>query len=130
MKIAIAVENGMVSQHFGRTPQFLFVDIENNKVVSKELKNNPAYPNHRPGEVPQFVSKNGANWIIAGGMGPMAVNLFKQNGIEVVLGISGTVEEVIQKILNGTLEGGESLCQHAHISAEEHEAHHHHVHGD
>ena len=31
-------------------------------------------------------------------------------GIEAVVGVSGSVDEVIAGILEGTLEGGESLC--------------------
>ena len=48
--------------------------------------------------------------MIAGGMGHRAVEFFRQYGIEVIVGIQGDINEVIKKVLNGTLEGGESLC--------------------
>ena len=44
-------------------------------------------------------------------MGQNAVNLFAQENIETVVGVSGNIDEVIGKILDGTLEGGESLCR-------------------
>jgi predicted Fe-Mo cluster-binding NifX family protein len=75
--------------------------------------------------------------MISGGMGPRAVEFFKEYGIEVIMGVSGEVNDVIKKILNGTLEGGESLCspgggkgygvEKIHTEADDdHEHHHHH----
>jgi predicted Fe-Mo cluster-binding NifX family protein len=43
-------------------------------------------------------------------MGQRAVQLFAEQGIQKVVGISGKVDEVIEKIAKGNLEGGESLC--------------------
>ena len=40
-----------------------------------------------------------------------AKELFSQTGIEAVLGVEGDVEEIIGKIIDGSLEGGESICQ-------------------
>ncbi|MHA1821865.1 MAG: NifB/NifX family molybdenum-iron cluster-binding protein [Promethearchaeota archaeon] len=122
-------ENGQVAHHFGHTPQFLFVRIENGKEIERKIVDNPGYINHQPGVVPQFIISNGAHWIITGGMGPMAVQMFVQSGVNVVQGITGSVDEVIKKIIDGTLKGGESLCEHARMSPEEHKAYHHDVHG-
>ncbi|WP_457557215.1 NifB/NifX family molybdenum-iron cluster-binding protein [Candidatus Harpocratesius sp.] len=129
MRVAIAEENGHVSLHFGRTRNYLFVDFEDGKVINKKLVPNPGAVNHTPGQLPAFVAENKADWIVAGGMGPMAVNLFLQNNIKVVTGVQGSTEDVIQRIIDGTLEGGKSLCDHAHMSAEEHEHHHENIHG-
>ncbi|MHA2001818.1 MAG: NifB/NifX family molybdenum-iron cluster-binding protein [Promethearchaeota archaeon] len=128
MKVAIAEDHGNVSQHFGRTPNYLFVDIVEGKVLNKQLVENPGAINHTPGQLPQFVKDNNANWIIAGGMGPMAVQLFEQGGVSVVIGIQGSTDDVIQKILDGTLHGGKSLCEHAQMSASEHEKYHEDIH--
>ena len=112
MKVAIAEDHGNVSQHFGRTPNYLFVEIKEGKVLNKQLVDSPGAGRHSPGQLPAFIKENNANWVIAGGMGPMAVNLFEDGGISVIVGIQGTIDEVIQKILDGTLHGGESLCTH------------------
>ena len=108
MKIAISTDNGQVSAHFGRCPEFTVVEIENGKVLSKEVIANPG---HHPGFLPKFFSERGIKAIIAGGMGYRAQSLFDEMGMKAVLGISGPVNEIIGKLASGTLKGGESLCR-------------------
>ena len=40
-----------------------------------------------------------------------ATGLFNEYGIQTIVGISGRIDEVIEKLKKGTLEGGESLCK-------------------
>ena len=108
MKIAIATDGNFVSAHFGRCPSFTIVEIEGGKLVNRTVIDNPG---HHPGFLPQFLHKNGVNAIVAGGMGQRALGLFAEAGIEVIVGISGNLDEVINKIVSGTLDGGESLCR-------------------
>lgn len=108
MRIAISTDGGFVSPHFGRCPSFTIVDIKDNKLIKKEIISNPG---HDPGFLPEFLKEKGVIAIIAGGMGQRATALFAEQGIEMVVGISGSIDETIEKILNGTLEGGESLCE-------------------
>ena len=107
MIIAISTDSGMVSAHFGRAPEFTFITIEDNKVLKKEIVPNPG---HTVGSIPQLVNQYGAKFMIAGGMGRRAETFFNQFGIEVIVGIQGRIDDVIKKIIDGTLEGGESLC--------------------
>jgi len=108
LKIAISTDGDFVSAHFGRCPSFTIVEFQNNKVVSRETIDNPG---HHPGFLPQFLSKKGVSAIVAGGMGQRAVGLFAEAKIEVVVGVSGKIEKIVEKLQNGTLEGGESLCR-------------------
>ena len=108
MRIAISTDGESVSAHFGRCPAFSIVDIEDGKISNRETINNPG---HHPGFLPQFLHEKGVQCIVAGGMGQNAVQLFTQNNIETVVGVSGTIDEVIEKIADGTLEGGQSLCK-------------------
>jgi len=108
MKIAIATDGGFVSAHFGRCPSYTIVDVENGELIGRQTIDNPG---HHPGFLPQFLSQQGVNCIVAGGMGRRAQDLFAQAGIETVLGVSGNIDEVISELLKGSLEGGESLCQ-------------------
>ena len=78
MKIAVAVENGEVSAHFGHCDHFLVADIKDGKVNSTDAVANPG---HTPGALPPFVAGLGASVIIAGGMGQKAIDLFKANGV-------------------------------------------------
>ena len=108
MRVAISTDGDFVSAHFGRCPSFTIVDIDNAKVIKKEIVDNPG---HQPGFIPQFLHEKGVNCIIAGGMGMRATGFFNDFGIQAIVGISGKVSEVIEKLLKGTLEGGESLCK-------------------
>ena len=132
MKIAISSDSGNVSPHFGRAPNFTVITIEDNKLIEKKVLQNPG---HTVGSIPQFINDQGAKCMITGGMGRRAQDFFSQYGIEIIMGISGTVKEVIEKILDGTLEGGESICspgggkgygvEKIHTDADDDHEHHH-----
>ena len=108
MRIAISTDGNSVSAHFGRCPSFTIVEIDNGKLINRQTIANPG---HHPGFLPQFLHEKGVNYIIAGGMGPRAEGLFAQAGIQIIVGVSGNIDEVIDKIIKGRLEGGESLCR-------------------
>ena len=108
MRVAISTDGEFVSAHFGRCPSFTIVDIDNDKVGKKEIVDNPG---HHPGFIPQFLHEKGVNCIVAGGMGMRATGFFNEFGIQTIVGISGRVSDVIEKLRKGTLEGGESLCK-------------------
>lgn len=108
MRVAISTDGDFVSAHFGRCPSFTLVDIENGKVVKKTAVSNPG---HMPGAIPQFLHTKGADCIVAGGMGMRATSFFEEYGIKTVIGVSGKIDEVIEKLAKGALEGGESLCK-------------------
>jgi predicted Fe-Mo cluster-binding NifX family protein len=109
MKISIPVEGGEVSQHFGHTPEFAIITVENGKIVSRETLKNPG---HEPGLIPKLMSQNGVNVVITGGVGRKAVDLFDEMNITVISGVSGTVEDAIQGYLAGKLVAGKNLCDH------------------
>jgi predicted Fe-Mo cluster-binding NifX family protein len=108
MRVAISTDGDSVSAHFGRCPSFTIADIQDGKVASRETIANPG---HDPGFLPRFLREKGAECIIAGGMGQRAQILFDENNITTVMGVSGAIDEVLRRICEGTLEGGESLCK-------------------
>jgi len=117
-KIALACEdnkglNGQISQHFGRCPSYLIVDVEGNEIKKSDIISNPYYENHIPGMVPKFISEQGTNVMIAGGMGPRAIDMFSNFGIEVVTGAIGNVGNVLKAYLQGEISGVEP-CKHDH----------------
>jgi len=109
MKIAIPTEGTRVSPHFGRCPSFTIAEVEGNKVVKKEIIDNPG---HEPGRIPEFLKSLGVNTIIAAGMGSKAMDLFNGYGISYVLGVDGKVDDIIGSFIKGELKGGESSCEH------------------
>ena len=115
MKVAIALEGAAVSEHFGHCEGYAVYNIENNNAVWQE---NIANPGHSPGFLPVFLAERGINTVIAGGMGPRAVDLFCENGIDVVLGVHGPAEEAARAYAAGTLVGGTSVCTHDQCSGD------------
>lgn len=109
MRVAVASENGEVAQHFGRCPEYVLYDVENGKVVGKSVVTNPG---HEPGFLPRFLAERAVNCVIAGGMGPRAEQLFRQQGIEVITGVTGSVDRVISDYIAGRLRPGGSFCDH------------------
>lgn len=108
--IAIASEDnkgldGQVSAHFGRCPNYVMAEVEGGQVVSHKVVRNPHHDQHKPGQMPRFINSLGADVILAGGMGPMAVNMFRGFGIDVATGISGTIRDAVEGYLGGNLQG-------------------------
>ncbi|MBA7560552.1 dinitrogenase iron-molybdenum cofactor [Candidatus Atribacteria bacterium 1244-E10-H5-B2] len=108
MKIAISTDAGFVSAHFGRCPSFTIAEIEEGKVPKVEEINNPG---HQPAFLPNFLAERGVKYIICGGMGNRAQMLFAEKKITPVMGVTGKIEEVIEKFVQGKLEAGESSCK-------------------
>ncbi|MBA7611487.1 hypothetical protein ES703_18711 [subsurface metagenome] len=108
MKIAISTDTGFVSAHFGRCPTFTIAEIGEGKILKVEEINNPG---HQPAFLPNFLAECGVKYIICGGMGRRAQNLFAEKEITPIVGVTGKVTEVIEKFVQGKLEGGESLCK-------------------
>ena len=112
MRIAIPVTDGKLSAHFGHCEEFAIVDVdEQTKEISNIVKLQP--PAHEPGVLPQWLSENQTDVIIAGGMGQRAQQLFAQNNIRVVVGASDQPpEELVSAYLDNTLETGDNICDH------------------
>ncbi|MBN2451479.1 MAG: ATPase, partial [Lentisphaeria bacterium] len=63
--------------------------------------------------LPRWLHEQGANLILAGGMGQRAQELFARHGIQVVVGApAGTPEDLVAKYLAGTLEVQGNVCDH------------------
>ena len=108
MKVAISTDNGFVSAHFGRCPEFTIVEVDAGKISKKETIQNPG---HNPGYLPQYLGEKGVEAIIAGGAGQRAQMLFAEKNIQLIVGVSGSVEKNLELLCQGKLVGGESLCQ-------------------
>ena len=112
MKYAVPVTGGMLSPHFGHCEQFVLFDIDetNRRIIQKTFVTAPP---HEPGLLPGWLAKQGANLIIAGGMGSRAQGLFQQNRIGVVTGVmESDPEKAVLSYLNGTLATGSNVCDH------------------
>lgn len=112
MRIFVASDGEQVTQHFGHCKLFRAFDAENGKIVDTKVIENPG---HKPGFLPVFLKENGADVIISGGMGAAAIDLFNQNGIEVIVGASGEARAAAEDYLAGNLKStGEACKEHMH----------------
>ena len=112
MKIAIPLADGRLCMHFGHCEQFALVEAdEATKEVGETTLLTP--PPHEPGVLPRWLGEQGANVIIAGGMGMRAQQLFSQNNIAVVVGAPAEQpEQLATAYLSGTLKTGDNVCDH------------------
>ncbi len=112
IKVAIPVAEGKLCNHFGHCEQFAFVYANQKEKKIKRVEYLDPPP-HEPGVIPRWVSEQGANLVIAGGMGQRAQELFNQQGVKVIVGARGErPEDIVKAYLNGTLDIGENVCDH------------------
>ena len=98
--------NGLQAQcstHFGGSPYFTFVTLDDGKATQAKSLENPG-----PGQAGcmgpvLFMQSNNATKVIALGIGGRPMMGFTQVGIDVFHGIEGTVEDNIQAYLEGKL---------------------------
>ncbi len=113
MKIAVASDNGNVTEHFGHCRNFMIFNTENDQIINSETVANPG---HRPGFLPNFLNDKGVNVIISGGMGAGAIDIFNENNIEVIVGASGDAKAAVTAYLQGVLKSTGSVChEHQHF---------------
>ncbi len=112
MKIAIPLADGKLGMHFGHCAQFALLSVdEKAKTIKATQLLTP--PPHEPGVLPRWLHEQGATLIIAGGMGSRAQGLFKENGIQVVVGAPAEApEQLVSQYLAGTLISGANVCDH------------------
>ena len=124
MKIAIPSEDdkgleSTVSQHFGRTAYYTFVDMEGKEIKNVSVVRVP-FEGHGPGDLPNFVKEHGGDMVVAFGMGSRAVDFFGELGIEVVMGASGKVSDVVAALIEQNLTVDENWKEHGDFGEHSH----------
>jgi len=109
MKVAIAKDGDFVSEHFGHCREYALFTIKDSRITSHE---NLISPGHEPGKLPALLAEHKVTQVLAGGMGPKAIDLFCANNIEVFIGVRGQIETVINDFIAGKITQGESSCSH------------------
>ena len=104
MKVAVSsTGNGLesnVADVFGRCPYFIFVDTQNGQIKGFEAVENKmtAQPSGVGVSAAQMVAEKDISAVIAGAVGPRALEVFRQFDIQVYKA-SGSVKEAVQKFL-------------------------------
>jgi len=108
IRIAVAKKEESISEHFGHCDGYEIFDIEGKEIIHRGFLD---YPGHKPGFLPKFLAGKNVDIIISGGMGSSAKELFRQNNIEVIIGVLGDVEEAVKMYLEGEIESNNSVCE-------------------
>jgi len=89
------------SEHFGRAPYFIVVDVEGGKVVGVNVVKNPTLEHHVHGEVPRLMAKLRVKVVACKGIGPRALRALEELGIETLIADPNlrTVKEVLDEAL-------------------------------
>lgn len=111
-KVAVASEGSVVSEHFGHCEGFTVYAICDGIVIHQDFIKNPG---HKPGLLPELLNDNGVHVVIAGGMGVGAIEIFKEKGIDVIIGARGPLDQTMARFLEGTLLSTGAVChEHQH----------------
>ncbi|MDN5302917.1 MAG: hypothetical protein PWQ60_2431 [Thermoanaerobacteraceae bacterium] len=117
MKIAITSSgsdlDSMVDERFGRCRYFIFADSDTKEFEAVE--NEYASGAHGTGvQVAQFIVDKGISALITGNVGPNAMRVLMESGIEVYTTRSMTVKEALEHFEKGNLDKafGPTTTQH------------------
>ncbi len=109
-RIAIPVVNGLLSAHFGHCQFFYIADVADGKIQKSE---EVVPPPHEPGVIPRWLSDQGVEVVLVGGIGQKAVNLFKQFGVQPVIGVAEKAPaDLVEDYLTENLVTGTNQCSH------------------
>lgn len=112
MRYAVPTSDGLLCPHFGHCQEFTLVDVDTQTNEVLDTTTIPA-PEHEPGLLPAWLADKGAGFIIAGGMGSRAQQLFADQGVQVITGAPMVApREVVRQYLTGTLVTGDNVCDH------------------
>jgi len=117
MKIVIPTDNkkgldGKVAEHFGRCQTYIFID--ENGVVAEIIDNTSEHMGGK-GLPPELMKKHGTDILLCKDLGPRALNLCEQLGIDVYVGQAETVREIFEMWKNNKIkkaDGGDVCEQH------------------
>lgn len=121
-KIALPTRNGFIDDHFGHCEFYTVLTVnDENKIVASETIPSPQGCGCKSNIAFKF-QEDGVTVMLAGNMGPGAVNKLSSCGIKVIRGCQGPVMDVAQAYLRGEIQDSGETC--SHHGGEGHQCHH------
>ncbi|MEA3221913.1 MAG: NifB/NifX family molybdenum-iron cluster-binding protein [Thermodesulfobacteriota bacterium] len=117
MKIAITAAgpalDDMVEARFGRCPYFQVIDTETMEHEALE-NSNIALGGGAGIQSAQMMSDKGVKVVLTGNCGPNAFQVFNAAGVQVIVGVSGKVRDVVEQFKTGGLSNtsGPNVASH------------------
>ena len=110
MKIAVTYENGNIFPHFGHTEQFKIYEINEGKIETSRVVNTNGSGH---GALAGMLSEWKVDMLICGGIGAGAQNALADAGIKLYGGVSGSADDAVNALLEGTLAYNPNVhCNH------------------
>jgi predicted Fe-Mo cluster-binding NifX family protein len=107
MKIAVSASGpdlaAQVDPRFGRAPYFLFVDPDTLEFEAVANQQNLQAARGAGIQTAALVASHRPTAVLTGNCGPKAFQTLQAAGIQVVLGVAGSVREAVQQYQQGTL---------------------------
>jgi predicted Fe-Mo cluster-binding NifX family protein len=119
MKLAMPKNGEMINQHFGRSESFAIITLVDDKIADiHEVSTTSLAHNH--GGLANLLLQSEVSLVIAGGIGGGMYNALQQQGLKIIRGASGRIEDIIKTYIAGELKDEENFCNH---HGEHHEHH-------
>lgn len=112
MKICVPRSDARVTRHFGKAPEFALFTVEDGKVVSTEVVQNPGRDKVA---VPVFVAEHQVTHVVASGIGDKAIGILHERHVAVFGGAVGNVDTVLERFLSGELKHHQVACAGEHV---------------
>ncbi len=110
MKIAVTYDNGEIFQHFGHTEFFKLYDVEDGKIVNSQVIDTNGSGH---GALAGVLASNSVDILICGGIGGGAQMALADAGIRLYGGVSGSADDAVNALLNGSLDFNPDVrCNH------------------
>jgi predicted Fe-Mo cluster-binding NifX family protein len=108
MKIAVSARGKTLESEmdprFGRAPYFVLVDPETMSFEVLENKQNLSLPQGAGIQAAQTVVDRGARVVMTGNCGPKAFRVLQAAGVQVAVGLTGTIREGLERFRKGEVE--------------------------
>jgi len=112
MKVAVSSQGQSLEDkmdpRFGRTKHFLIVDTDTMECISVDNKQNLNLAQGAGIQAAQNVINEGVSAIVSGNCGPKAFATLSAAKIDIYVGNSGTVREIVEKLKAGSLTKADS----------------------
>ena len=110
MKVAVTHENGNVFPHFGHTKQFKIYEIADGRITEAKIMDTEGSGH---GALAGMLSAWNVDTLICGGIGGGAQAALAEAGIRLYGGVSGSTDEAVEALLDGTLSFDPNVhCNH------------------
>jgi predicted Fe-Mo cluster-binding NifX family protein len=115
MKIAVpTTQANTVDEHFGHCEFYMLFTINDQKaVINTENLPSPAGCGCKS-NIANVLKEKGVSVLLAGNMGQGAVNVISNQGITVVRGCIGNINEAVTNYLSGKIGDSGETCSHHH----------------